>query len=167
MNEIYIRRSVRKYLDKPVEKEKLEKLLRAAMQAPSATDQRPWEFIVTCDKDVIKKLSSFSPFATPLKNAPAAVVVLEKEGVRAQELAQQDLGACTENLLLEAVTQGLGAVWMGVGKDNRREKYLIDMFRLPRNIRPFGVIAIGYPRREDANHLDDRYDEKRVHWDKY
>ena len=62
MNEIFTRRSVRKYADKPVEKEKVEKLLRRAMQAPSATNQQPWEFIVVDDKELLKKLSSFHSF---------------------------------------------------------------------------------------------------------
>lgn len=78
MNEIFTRRSVRKYADKPVEKEKVEKLLRRAMQAPSATNQQPWEFIVVDDKELLKKLSSFSPYSKFVADAPLAMVLLNR-----------------------------------------------------------------------------------------
>ena len=96
------RRSVRKYADKPVEKEKVEKLLRRAMQAPSATNQQPWEFIVVDDKELLKKLSSFSPYSKFVADAPLAMVLLNRTGLRAQGHVPQDMGACMENLLLQA-----------------------------------------------------------------
>lgn len=167
MDTIFTRRSVRKYLDKPVEKEKIERLLRAAMQAPSATNQQPWEFLVITEKPKVEFLANFSPYAKLLKDAPMAIVVLEKTLVRAPSFSEQDLGACTENLLLQVVDEGLGAVWMGVGRDSSRERFIKDMFQLPKKVRPFGVIAIGYPEDENANKFVDRYDESRVHWEKY
>ncbi len=167
MNTIFNRRSVRKFKAKDVEKEKISKIIRAAMQAPSATNQQPWEFIVVDEKDKVEKLSEFSPYSKMLMEAPIAIVILERQGLRAQEFAPQDLGACTENLLLQVVEEGLGAVWMGVGKNNPRESFLIDMFNLPKSIRPFAVIAIGYPDDENANKFVDRYDETRVHYNNY
>ena len=64
MNEIFHRTGIRKYLSKPVEDEKIEKLLRAAMAAPSAGNQQPWEFYVVKDKATLEKLSKTSPYAT-------------------------------------------------------------------------------------------------------
>ena len=166
MDTLFIRRSVRKYLDKPVEGEKIERILRAAMQAPSATDQRPWEFLVITEKPKVEFLANFSPYAKLLKGAPAAIIVLEKTMVRAPSFSEQDLGACAENLLLQVVDEGLGAVWMGVGKGSTRERFIKDMFRLPGKVRPFAVIALGYPEDENANKFVDRYDESRVHYNK-
>ena len=67
MNSIFHRISVRKYQEKPVEAEKIERMLRAAMAAPSACNQQPWEFYVVRDKDVILQLSKASPYATCAK----------------------------------------------------------------------------------------------------
>ena len=74
MNSIFHRISVRKYQEKPVEAEKIERMLRAAMAAPSACNQQPWEFYVVRDKDVILQLSKASPYATCAKKAPVVFV---------------------------------------------------------------------------------------------
>ena len=62
MNSIFHRISVRKYEDRPVEKEKIMEILRAGMQAPSACNQQPWEFYVVTDKEKIQKLSKVTPY---------------------------------------------------------------------------------------------------------
>jgi len=165
MTSIFKRRSVRRYTDQKVEKEKIESLLRAAMQAPSACNQQPWEFIVVEDKQTVEQLSKFSPYARMLLEAPLAIIILEKTtDLIAPAFTQQDLGACTQNLLLQAVEEKLGAVWLGVSKGDDREKFIVDMFNIPTEFRPFGVISVGYPMDADANSFVDRYDEKRVHY---
>ena len=63
MKEIFERVSIRRYEERPVEGEKLEALLRAAMAAPSAGNQQPWEFYVIRDREVLEKLSKVSPYA--------------------------------------------------------------------------------------------------------
>ena len=63
MDAIFKRISVRKYEDRPVEPEKVEKILRAAMAAPSARNQQPWEFYVVTSKEKIRELSQCSPYA--------------------------------------------------------------------------------------------------------
>ena len=94
------RRSIRKYEDKPVEKATVEKLLRAAMQAPSAGNQQPWEFIVVENKETLAQMANVSPYATPLKNAAVSIIVLvNKDSLRFPSYWQQDLAAATQNLL--------------------------------------------------------------------
>ena len=167
MNTIFTRRSVRKYLDKAIEPEKIDRLIRAAMQAPSATNQQPWEFIVIDDKETLTKLADFSQYAKMLPGAALGFVVLEKQGLRAPLFTEQDLGAAVQNLMLQAAEDGLGTVWMGVGRGSERETFLTEMFSLPETVKPFAVIAVGYPEDENANKFVDRYDETRVHWNKY
>lgn len=70
MNSIFHRVSIRKFQDKPVEEEKIERIIRAAMQAPSAANQQPWEFYVVTDREKIKELGASSPYAAPASNAP-------------------------------------------------------------------------------------------------
>lgn len=164
MEAIFIRRSIRKYKNQPVEKEKIDKLLRAAMQAPSAGNQQPWEFIVVQKRENLMKLSEMSPYAKPVKDAPLAFVLLgDVKRMMFPENWQQDMGAATENILLQAVELKLGAVCLGAAPDKDRENYLKEMFDLPKNIKPFCVIAIGYPADVQENRFIDRYDVKRVH----
>ncbi|MPM69739.1 FMN reductase [NAD(P)H] [bioreactor metagenome] len=160
------RRSIRTYKDIQVEKEKVEKLLRAAMQAPSAYNQQAWEFIVIENKETLNKLSMMSLYAKPVEKAPLAIIVLaNNQNVKVPECWQQDLGAATENLLLEAVELGLGGVWMAVAPFEDRMSYIKDMFKLPDSILPYSVISVGYP--VDEMQFIDRYDKSKVHFEKW
>jgi len=163
MNEIYIRRSVRSYSEKYVEEEKIEHLLKAGMQAPSAGNQRPWEFIVVREKEILEKLSSASPYARCVDKAPVAIVLLANhKNLRFPEYTDQDMGACAQNILLEAVNQNLGAVWLGIAPLKDREKAVSDIFSIKDNLQPFAIIPVGYPLNEDANHFIDRFEDRRV-----
>lgn len=166
MDTIFNRRSIRKYQDKPVEKEKIEKLLRAAMQAPSAANQQAWEFIVVENKDTLNKLSEMSPYSKMVSNSAVTfVVAANKDNFKVATAWQQDLGAATENLLLEASYLGLGAVWLGTAVSEENMKFVTDLFKLPDNILPFAVIAVGYP--DQKNTFIDRFDEKKVHYENW
>ncbi len=174
MNAIYTRRSVRSFKETKVEKDKIEKLLRAAMQAPSASNQQPWEFIVIESQEGREKVASMSPYASPIKKAPLAIIVLgNAKMIKWEGLWQQDLGAATQNLMLEAVEQGLGTVWIGVWGSNDTKTdidnsvKLKEILDLPDHIRPYAAIAVGYPEKEDANKFVERYDASRVHFEEY
>lgn len=163
MESIYTRRSVRSYSDKYVDEDTVEKIIRAGMQAPSAGNQQPWEFIVVRQKGILEKLSLVSPYAKCVDKAPVALVLLiNKEGLRFPEYAVQDMGACAQNILLETVTQGLGAVWIGIAPLKDREKAIGSVFGFSDNIQPFAIMPIGYPLNDDANHFTDRFDENKV-----
>jgi len=167
MKEIFNRRSIRKFQDKPVEKEKIERLLRAAMQAPSAGNQQPWEFIVVEEKETLNKLSEMTIYSKPAKEAPLAFILLaDTSNLRHQSFWQQDLSAALENILIEAVYLELGTVWMGVATNEAAEKFLIDMYQLPDYIKPFALVAIGYPD-EQENVFVDRYKPDKVHYEKW
>ena len=163
MKEILERVSVRKYEARPVEREKLEALLRAAMAAPSAGNQQPWEFAVVQDRALLDRLAGASPYAKPLLAAPAGIAVLSRtQGLRFPEYWQQDLGACTQNLLLEAEHQGLGAVWMGIAPLEERMRAVAEILGLGEGLRAFALVAVGYPAEKAAPH--DRFDPSRVQW---
>ncbi|MBV4417942.1 nitroreductase family protein [Clostridium tyrobutyricum] len=167
MDIIFNRRSIRKYKDKPVEKEKIDKLLKAAMQAPSAANQQPWEFIVVQDKEKLKELSNTSPYSKMVADSSVTFVLLSRKGnLLVPGCVSQDMGAAAENLLLEAVDLELGAVWLGVGSIKERMDYVCKVFNLPGNIEPFALIAVGYPDGQE-NKFIDRFDEKRVHYEKF
>jgi nitroreductase len=166
MNSIFKRRSVRTYLDKPVEQEKIETLLRAAMQAPSAGNQQSSEFLVVQDAAALRQLSQMSPYSGLLAKAPLAIVLLgNTERMKLSENWEQDLGAAAENLLLEATELGLGAVWLGVHPLKERIDAIKAQFSLPEKLRPFAVVAVGYPKEKNANHFVDRWNAERVHYE--
>lgn len=168
METINRRRSIRKFKDEKVEAEKVILLLRAAMQAPSAGNQQPWEFIViekTTTKEAIAKMS---PYAGPAGKAPLIIAVLANEQrMRFPENMQQDLGACSQNILLEAVVQGLGATWMSVYPQEERIQAMRQSLNLPEHIIPYNIIIVGYPYSDDANRFVDRFDDERIHYENY
>lgn len=165
MNSIFIRRSVRSFSEQEVESDKIEKILRAAMQAPSAANQQPWEFIVVKGKENLEKLSGFNPYASSLADANLGIIVLgNKERFKFAEHWEQDLGASTQNILLEATELGLGSVWYGTAPNKERMEYIKNLYNLAENILPYSVIGIGYPKSQNANTFVDRFDESRVRY---
>ena len=81
-----------------MEKEKTEAILRAAMQAPSAANQQPWEFYVVTSREKLEALSEVHPYAGMTKNAPAAIVSVYRKDCRIPAYAQIDLSIAMENL---------------------------------------------------------------------
>ena len=163
MNEIFKRVSIRKYEDKPVEKDKIEKVLRAAMAAPSAGNQQPWEFYVVTDKDKIKALSECSPYSGCAANAPVVLVPCYRtEGLMFPEFDKIDLAIATENALLEITSQGLGGVWLAIAPIQDRVENVAKVIGTPENLVPFALVPFGYPA--ESRNQQDRYDETRIHY---
>ena len=162
MNPIFSRVSVRKYQDRPVEKEKTLAILRAAMQAPSATNQQPWEFYVVTNKEKLKALSEVSPYAGMTKDAPVAIVAAYRKECRVPSYAQIDLSIAMENLWLETDAQGLGGVWLGIAPQEERMKAVEEILNMPDALRAFAIFPYGYPAEEREQ--QDRFDESRIHY---
>ncbi len=163
MDEILSRTSVREYLPDPVDPIKVEAMLRAAMQAPSAMNQQCWEFITVDDRPLLDSLSKVSPYAGMVSKAPLAFVVLgNKDIMKVPMMWEQDLGACVQNLMLEGVTQGVGTVWIGIAPLQDRMDAISEIFRLPDNMTPFCIVAAGYPMDTPVP-KPSRYDPAKVH----
>ena len=166
------RKSIRSFADRKVEAGKVESLLRAAMRAPSGINGQPWEFVVVDDREVLTAMQKLSPGGRALQTAPLAIVVLEKEIPFRMEkglnwLTPQDLGACTENILLQAVEEGLGAGWMGVGPGTPGQTALAELLGLPENVKPYSIVGIGYPAGDADLGAVDRFDASRIHYNHY
>ena len=161
MNSIFHRVSIRKYMDKAVEEEKIEKILRAAFAAPSAQNQQPWEFYVVTKKELIEKLSGVSPYSGCLSGAPLAIVSCYYTNSIVPRYAQIDLSAATENILLEADELGLGAVWLGIAPVEERMNKVREILDIPEELTAFSIVAVGYPAESRAQ--KDRFKPERVH----
>lgn len=163
---ITARRSIRKYQDRPVEEEKLELLLKAAMAAPSANNRKPWEFVVITEAEKMAEIRSALTFGK--YDAPAAIVVCGNTSKLKNLLGEfwvQDCSAATENILLAAVGLGLGTVWLGVHPIHNFKKRVAKVLNLPGHIEPLNVIYVGYPAEEKPART--QYDPKRVHWNTF
>lgn len=165
-NVIFTRRSIRRFESKPVEPEKIERILKAGMQAPSAHNMQPWEFMVVTDKDKRDAVSTMSPWSGMVANAPVAIIVVgHQENENALKFLPQDLGACTQNILLQIAAEGLGGCWMGFYPDEERVEALRTYFNMPDDRIPFSVIALGYS--SDENRFVDRSDMTKVHYNNW
>ena len=162
MNSIFTRVSIRKYQDRPVEKEKTLAILRAAMQAPSAGNQQPWEFYVVTNKEKLEALSRVHPYAGMTKNAPAAIVTAYRKECILPDYAQIDLSIAMENLWLETDAQGLGGVWLGIAPWEERMKPVEEILDIPDTMKAFAIFPYGYPAEERTQ--QDRFDERRIHY---
>jgi nitroreductase len=163
---ILTRRSIRKYNNKPVDDKILLKLIQAAVSAPSAGNQQPWQFIIIRNKTTFDNVLNFHPHAHMLPEAQAAILIcgdlfLEKH----KGFWMIDCSAATQNLLLAAHAYGLGACWLGIFPRADRIKGMIDLLALPKNIIPFALISIGYPgEKKDASN---RFDPTLIHYEKW
>ena len=162
MNEIFHRTSIRNYLNKPVESEKIEQMLRAAMAAPSAGNQQPWEYYVVTDSSLLEKLAKTSPYAGCAASAPLAFVACYRTACKIPEYAHIDMSASVENLLLEADSLGLGAVWLGIAPLEERMEAVRTVLQIPENLAAFAIIPCGYPNA--VRPQQDRFDSQRVHY---
>ena len=166
-NSIFKRKSIRKYLDNDISDDDIKSILSAGMQAPSAFNTQPWEFIVVTNEDLINKLSNMSKYSKCAAGANKLILTmvnLEKVPLT-RAWFTQDMSACTENILIEATELGIGSVWLGLYPDSKRIEFVSEIFDLPKNIVPFSLIALGYPTKEYEIKMN--YDESKVHYNKF
>ncbi|MCW1296740.1 MAG: nitroreductase family protein [Candidatus Parvarchaeota archaeon] len=167
---IKTRRSIRKFLAKPVEEEKLIQILDAARWAPSAGNTQDWMFIVVKDKGKKIQLAEIALGQFWMVNADLFIVVctnLNKikfaYGKRGEELYSiQDATAAIQNILLAAHDLGLGACWVGAFDEAGAARIL----KIPEEFRPLAIIPIGYPAEDPPPPM--RIDlDKLVYFDEY
>lgn len=161
MDEIFKRVSIRKYQDTKVEDEKIMQVLRAAMAAPSARNDQPWEFYVIKNKKMIEELSLTSPYTKFVAGAPLAIVPCHRNIEGRYEYNLIDLSNATENLLLEISSLGLGACWCAVEPKKDRVEHVRKTINIPENLTPFALVSVGYPAEEKKQ--QDRFDKDRIH----
>lgn len=163
LDNIFARKSVRTYLNKGVEKEKINLMLRAGMAAPSGRDLRPWEFIVITDRAKLDSMAAALPYAKMLTQARQAIIVCG-DSVRSSYW-YLDCSAAAQNILLAAESLGLGAVWTAAYPYEDRMQVVRKFTALPDTILPLCVIPFGYPATSEQP--KQKFDEKKIHFDNY
>ena len=161
---ILARRSIRKYTAEPVGESDVRLLLEAAMAAPSASNRKPWYFIVVTERSKLDSLAEIHPHGKMLFEATLCVAVCGGP-IDSERFWVQDCCAATENLLLAATALGLGAVWLGVYPRQERIAAVRQVLGIPQEIAPLNLISIGHPAEEKEPRT--QYEEVRVHRERW
>jgi nitroreductase len=165
------RRSVRKFEDRPVETEKVELIVEAALRSPSSRGGNPWEFIVVTDPEIINRLSTAKPHgASFLAKAPLAVVVCADPGK--SDVWVEDASIAAILLHLAATDLDLGSCWVQLRKRNRDAKqtageYAAEVLGLPAGWVVPVIMAIGYPAQQPAPHPQTSLQRDKVSVNRY
>jgi nitroreductase len=138
------RRSVRKFTTDPVPEDLIEKILEAGRWAPSGLNNQPWRFAVITAADLKQEISKLTNYAKVVLAAQVLIAVfLDTETSYHREKDIQGIGACLENMLLEAHSLGLGAVWLGeIIKSSEQIKSLLGVGK---KLDLMAVVAMGHP----------------------
>ena len=161
---IFARRSIRRYTAEPVSETDIKMLLEAAMAAPSASNRKPWQFVVVTERQTLDRLAEIHPHGKMLFAATLCIAVCG-DLTEMERFWVQDCSAATENLLLAATALGLGAVWLGVYPREERVAAVRQVLGIPDTITPLNLISIGHPAEEKEPRT--QYDEVRVHRERW
>ena len=160
---ILARRSIRRYTGEPVSEGDVKTLLEAAMAAPSASNNRPWHFVVVTARETLNALAEAHPYGKMLAQATLCIVVCGDPTI--SDSWEQDCSAAIENLLLAVAALDLGAVWLGAHPRENRVAFTQRILLIPENIIPVNLVSIGHPAEEKEPRT--QYNEARVHREKW
>ena len=145
LENIFERKSTRKYTGTPPTQEQLEILVKAGMAAPTARNLQPWGFVLLTNEDLLQRLEDELPYAKMLTQAGAGMIVC---GAPAQSMKGiedywvQDCSAATQNILLAAHAMELGAVWLGIYPRKDRVDGIGELLNIPKHSKSFSNINI-------------------------
>ena len=164
---IWRRRSIRRFTEELVSPELVERLLMAGMAAPSASNRRPWEFVVIDDVELLDKLQH--RLVLGRYRPPLAIVVCgnlkRAYPPPGRDFWMQDCSAAAQNILLAATGLGLGSVWIGIHPVGLFVRAVSQLLGLPRGIVPLGALYIGHPAETRPPRT--QHDATRVHHNGY
>ncbi|MDF1618327.1 nitroreductase family protein [Petrocella sp. FN5] len=165
------RRSIRKYKTQKIECEKVDKLVTAALLAPSSRGRKPWGFLVVDDEDILNQLSQAKAHgSTFVSKAPMGIVIIGDTSV--SDMCVEDCAIAATYIQLEAERLGLGSCWVQIRerlteKGTSSEIYIKELLSIPEHYMVEAIIAIGYPDEEKAPHDLEELDVHKVHYNKY
>ena len=155
------RRSERKFLNIPIPKNQIEKIIDCASFAATARNIQPWEFIVITDTTTKKLIADLAPNGSFLANAPSCIAVFCQD----TKYYLEDGCAATENILLAATCLGIASCWVAGDKKPYCQK-IRSLLSLPENYKLISIIALGYSE-EKAACPPKRQLNAVLHWEKY
>ena len=165
------RRSIRRFKDREIEKEKVDMILKAGLLSPSSRGRRPWEFIVVNDKQLLETLSSSREHGSQfLAGAPLAIVVIADPDVCDEWVEDASIAAII--MQVTAHWMGLGSCWIQARKryranDEKTEDYIKRSLGIPEKYNVECIIALGYKDEDKPPHDQESLPYKKLHFNKY
>lgn len=165
---IATRHSIRRFTKKPVSEDILKAILYAGFSAPTAHNRTPVHFVVVREEETKARIAGAYRYASMLSYADTGIVVcVDTNTETSDEFVIADASAALQNMLLAAHSMDLGAVWCGVLKDSDWYQHILQILDLPENIRPVGLMVLGYTDKPKRENRTDRYNESRIHREGY
>ena len=165
------RRSIRKFHNKPVETEKIDKLIEAALRSPSSRGYDPWEFVVVTDRENIRKLSRAKAYGSAfLENAPLCFVILADS--RQSDVWVEDASIASIIIHLSASSLGLGSCWIQIrnrAHDDSKtaEAFIQETLKIPANLSVESIVAVGYPAEQKPPHAKSHLKYEKISYNVY
>lgn len=154
MDAVRNRYSVRGYLDRAVEKEKLDNILEAARLAPSASNRQEWRFVLVKDADTKRRLASAAKNQAFVAQAPVVIACCAKSDGHVMTCGQPcypiDLAIAIEHMALEATEEGLGTCWIGAFYEDQVK----DILEIPKDVKVVELLTLGYPAKPSLGRKD-------------
>jgi nitroreductase len=150
------RRSIRRFQNRPIEKEKIDVLLEAALRSPSSRGFNPWEFVVVTEPDMMERLSKAKPHGSSfLKHAPLAIVICADPGK--SDVWVEDASIASIILHLAATDLGLGSCWIQIrlrehDAQQTAQAYVAGLLGLKKGMAVESIMAIGYAEEAKPGH---------------
>lgn len=168
---LFKRRSIRKFSDHTVAADQMDRILQAALLAPSSKSKYPCEFIVVDNKEINEKLSECKPHgASFLKNTPISVVVAGD--IEKSDVWIEDCSIAASLILLQAEKEGLGACWIQVRERPHdetctAETYIQNLLHLPVNLKVLAIVAIGHKDGEKPSRDKSFLMRDKIHFNRF
>jgi nitroreductase len=160
------RRSIRKYKDQKISKFEMDRILKAAMYAPSAINLQAWHFIVIDDKAILIETIKSISYAEMLRQSAAAILVCGDSSIEKNESwLLQNCSAAIQNILLSAQGLGIGSCWIAIHGMDDVYKKVKTQYKLPENIVPVSLISLGYPDEEVM--AEERFKKEKIHFNNW
>ena len=159
------RRAAREYLNESIQEDKLDRIIDAAMYAPSANAIYPWELIVVTNLETREQLAKVTPWSGHAKEAPAIIVVLGLE--KDSPYWVEDCSIVAENIWLQATEEELSSCWIQIRNNSNAEKEVKEILKVPEDVRVLCLMPLGVPAKPLPEHGKDDFKKGKVMYEKY
>lgn len=165
------RRSIRKYKNKNIQEEKINKIIQGALTSPSGKNKKPWDLIMVDSEEILKKLAvSRGPASYFLGDAPLAIVVVANPNM--SDTWVEDASIISTIIQLTAHSLDLGSCWVQIRNRTREdgssvEDYVRELLEIPHNLKILSIMALGYPDENKSPHDKDSLSQNKIHINKY
>ena len=162
-NIINQRRSIRAYdSNRIVSQEDLLEIIKAGMQAPSARNQQPWNFIVIRNQKIIAELKNVSKGGQAIEDSRLVIALTMKKKAElvSPDFKLEDMSACIQNMMLAAASLKIGSCWIGIAPIKKRMKAAAKIIK--KDIECFALLVLGYPKNPESIKFINRFDELKI-----